>query len=223
MVAVKNHDNAVNNPMAHLRFAVTVEQVPGRALVVEPFGVLDCCPQSDGAAALIIVAARTSPTSYTDHPVWVRGVGLGIDRVMHQHKADLATFAATKKAAQAGLRDGRHRSRRPRRRRGARLLQRGRADGLRGPRLLRARWGAEDDRVRRDPRRRAGSRSTRRRVEGQGPPAGSDRCRPVRRAVRAAARPRRPTRSTARSWALAHNVGGPTAVSAVTILEAAGG
>jgi acetyl-CoA C-acetyltransferase len=36
---------------------------------------------------------------YTDHPVWVRGVGLGLDRVMHQHKADMTTFPPTVKAA----------------------------------------------------------------------------------------------------------------------------
>ena len=38
---------------------------------------------------------------YTDRPVWVRGVGLGLDRVMHAHKADMTTFPATTKAARA--------------------------------------------------------------------------------------------------------------------------
>lgn len=38
---------------------------------------------------------------YTDRPVWVRGVGLGLDRVMHQHKPDMTTFPATVKAAKA--------------------------------------------------------------------------------------------------------------------------
>ena len=98
LVSVKNHENAVANPKAHLRFPVTVEKVLAAPLVAEPFGVLDCCPQSDGAAALVI-AARDVVDRYTDRPVWIRGVGLGVDRVMHQHKADLSTFAATTKAA----------------------------------------------------------------------------------------------------------------------------
>ena len=69
-------------------------------MVVAPFGLLDCTPQSDGAAALLLVAEDVVD-KYTDHPVWVRGVGLGLDRVMHQHKTDLTTFPATVKAAKA--------------------------------------------------------------------------------------------------------------------------
>jgi acetyl-CoA C-acetyltransferase len=100
MVAVKNHHNAVTNPVAHLRFEVTVEQVLAAPRVVGPFGLLDCTPQSDGAAALVLAGADVH-RAYTDRPVWVRGVGLGLDRVMHQHKADLTTFPATVKAARA--------------------------------------------------------------------------------------------------------------------------
>jgi acetyl-CoA C-acetyltransferase len=98
MVAVKNHQNAMTNPFAHLRFEVTVEQVLNAPLVVEPFGVYDCTPQSDGAAAVIVAAADVIDR-YTDRPVWVRGFGLGLDRIMHAHKADMTTFAATVKAA----------------------------------------------------------------------------------------------------------------------------
>ena len=98
MVAVKNHHNAVTNPKAHLRFEITVEQVLNAPMVVAPFGLYDCTPQSDGAAALVLVAADLADR-YTNKPVWVRGVGLGLDRVMHQHKGDMTTFPATVKAA----------------------------------------------------------------------------------------------------------------------------
>jgi acetyl-CoA C-acetyltransferase len=98
MVAVKNHANAVNNPKAHLRFPITLEKVMAAPRVVDPFGVLDCCPQSDGAAALLVTSTEVA-RRYTDHPVWVRGVGLGVDRVMHAHKADMTTFPATTRAA----------------------------------------------------------------------------------------------------------------------------
>ena len=102
MVAVKNHHNAVTNPIAHLRMEVTVEQVLAAPRVVGPFGVLDCTPQSDGAAALLLVGGELADR-YTDRPVWVRGVGLGLDRVMHAHKADMTTFPATVKAARAAF------------------------------------------------------------------------------------------------------------------------
>jgi acetyl-CoA C-acetyltransferase len=97
-VAVKNHANAVSNPYAHFRFAVTLQQVLDAPMVADPFGLLDCCPQSDGAAALII-ASRDVVDRYTDRPVWIRGFGLGFDRVMHGTKADLAAFPATRRAA----------------------------------------------------------------------------------------------------------------------------
>jgi acetyl-CoA C-acetyltransferase len=99
-VAVKNHHNAVTNPMAHLRYEVTVDDVLSAPLVVEPFGLLDCTPQSDGAAALILVAGDLAGR-FTEKPAWIRGVGLGLDRVMHAHKPDLSTFPATVKAARS--------------------------------------------------------------------------------------------------------------------------
>lgn len=98
MVAVKNHRHGVSNPKAQMRFEITIEQVLNAPMVVEPFGLYDCTPQSDGAAAVILVAEDVVDR-YTDRPVWVRGVGLGLDRVMHAHKPDMTTFPATVKAA----------------------------------------------------------------------------------------------------------------------------
>lgn len=100
MVAVKNHRHGVSNPKAQLRFEVTIEQVLGAPMVVEPFGLYDCTPQSDGAAAVLLVAEELADR-YTDAPVWVKGVGLGVDRVMHAHKPDMTTFPPTVKAARA--------------------------------------------------------------------------------------------------------------------------
>jgi acetyl-CoA C-acetyltransferase len=98
MVAVKNHHHGVSNPKAQMRFEITVEQVLNAPLVVEPFGLYDCTPQSDGAAAALLVSEEVVER-YTDRPVWIRGVGLGVDRVMHQHKPDMTTFPPTVKAA----------------------------------------------------------------------------------------------------------------------------
>jgi acetyl-CoA C-acetyltransferase len=102
MIAVKNHHNAVTNPKAQLRFEITVEQALAAPIVAAPFGLYDCTPQSDGAAALVLVAEDVVDR-FTDRPVWVRGVGLGLDRVMHQQKRDMTTFPATVKAARAAM------------------------------------------------------------------------------------------------------------------------
>ncbi|MCX5044260.1 thiolase family protein [Aldersonia sp. NBC_00410] len=98
MVAVKNHRHGLHNPKARLRFEITLEQALEAPMVVSPFGVYDCAPQSDGAAALVLVAEDVVDR-YTDRPVWVRGVGLGLDAVMHQHKGDMTSFPASVRAA----------------------------------------------------------------------------------------------------------------------------
>ncbi|MFD0364670.1 beta-ketoacyl synthase N-terminal-like domain-containing protein [Nocardia sp. GCM10030253] len=98
MVAVKNHAFGAGNRKARLQFGITMEQALAAPTVVTPFGLYDCAPQSDGAAALVL-AAEDVVGRYTDHPVWVRGVGLGLDSVMHQHKRDMTTFPASVRAA----------------------------------------------------------------------------------------------------------------------------
>lgn len=107
MIAVKNHRHGVSNPKARLRFEVTLEDVLNAPTVAYPIGAYDCAPQSDGAAALILAADEVADR-FTDRPVWIRGVGLGLDAVMHQHKTDMTTFPSTVRAAkqafaQAGL------------------------------------------------------------------------------------------------------------------------
>lgn len=102
MVAVKNHFHALTNPKAQLRYEITVEQALAAPMVVDPFGLYDCTPQSDGAAA-VILAAEDAVDRYTDRPVWIRGFGLGMDRVMHQHKEDMTSFPATVRAAKAAM------------------------------------------------------------------------------------------------------------------------
>jgi acetyl-CoA C-acetyltransferase len=100
LVAVKNHHNALTNPYAQLRVEITVQQALAAPMVVDPFGVYDCTPQSDGAAAVLLACAEVADR-FTDRPVWVRGFGLGLDRVMHAHKRDMTTFPATVKAARS--------------------------------------------------------------------------------------------------------------------------
>ena len=99
MVAVKNHHHGVSNPKAQLRYEITIEdvlRVADRGRTVRP---LRLHPQSDGAAALLLVGEEVVDR-YTDRPVWVRGASaLVLDRVMHQHKADMTTFPPTVKAA----------------------------------------------------------------------------------------------------------------------------
>ncbi|HSR32483.1 MAG TPA: acetyl-CoA acetyltransferase [Anaerolineae bacterium] len=53
-VSAKSHANAVLNPKAHLRRAVTVDQVMASPIIAYPLGLFDCCGVSDGAACAIV-------------------------------------------------------------------------------------------------------------------------------------------------------------------------
>jgi acetyl-CoA C-acetyltransferase len=99
-VAVKNHRNGAANPKAHLRRIITTEQVLEAPIVASPFGLYDCCPTTDGAAALILTTperARRSP-----HPsVFVLGAGSAVftGRPWFDPNFDYLGFPATREAA----------------------------------------------------------------------------------------------------------------------------
>ena len=57
-VAVKNHDNGLLNPKAHLRKKITIDDVMNSAVVASPLKLYDCCPFSDGASAVILCSQR---------------------------------------------------------------------------------------------------------------------------------------------------------------------
>lgn len=53
-ISAKSHLNGTFNPKAHLRKAVTEEQVMASPIIAHPLGLFDCCGVSDGAAAAIV-------------------------------------------------------------------------------------------------------------------------------------------------------------------------
>jgi benzoylsuccinyl-CoA thiolase BbsB subunit len=52
--SIKNHKAGMNNPYAQYKREVTFEEIMASPMIVDPITVLQCCPQSDGAAALIL-------------------------------------------------------------------------------------------------------------------------------------------------------------------------
>ena len=72
MVAVKARRNAARNPHAHLQMPdITVEQVLSSRPLADPIRLLDMCPQSDGAAA-IVVASADFARKRSATPAWVK-------------------------------------------------------------------------------------------------------------------------------------------------------
>ena len=67
-VAVKNNYNGSLNPKAHYQKTVTLEQVLNSRPVSYPLNVLDCCPISDGCAAVILCGADVAKR-FSGNPV----------------------------------------------------------------------------------------------------------------------------------------------------------
>jgi acetyl-CoA C-acetyltransferase len=53
-VSAKSHANGALNPKAHLRKAVTEQQIMAAPIIAHPLGLFDCCGVSDGAACAIV-------------------------------------------------------------------------------------------------------------------------------------------------------------------------
>jgi len=97
-VAVKNHDNAMHNPVAHFHRRVTVEDVISSQLVADPLRLLDCSPITDGAAAVILAPADKA-RQYTDSPVYIKASAQASDSLALSSRRDICTLDATVKAA----------------------------------------------------------------------------------------------------------------------------
>jgi acetyl-CoA acetyltransferase/uncharacterized OB-fold protein len=97
-LAVQMRAHAHLHPGAHFRAPLQVEDVLASKPVATPLRLLDCCPVSDGGAAVVVTADQLSPRS-------VRVAGLG-QAHLHQHltEADFDNFGAGVSAARA-LRD----------------------------------------------------------------------------------------------------------------------
>jgi acetyl-CoA acetyltransferase len=102
-VAVKNHENGALNPNAHFRKPVRPEQVASAPRVADPLGLYDCCPVSDGAAAVLVVPADRA-RRFTDTPVYVDGLGASSDYLAVQERPSLTQFAASRRAAEQAFR-----------------------------------------------------------------------------------------------------------------------
>jgi len=59
-VSIKNHENALLNPVAHLRKRITMEDYLEAPMVAYPLGLYDCCPFSDGASALLVASEKAA-------------------------------------------------------------------------------------------------------------------------------------------------------------------
>lgn len=93
-LAVLMRRHASMTPGAHLPEPITEAEVLASPPIAPPLKLLDCCPVSDGAAALVLTADRPAAAA-------VRVIGAG-QAHLHQHVTELSDLFATGASASAG-------------------------------------------------------------------------------------------------------------------------
>src|SRR5262245_11636701 len=101
-VAVKNHRHGALNPKAQFQKEITLETVLKSAYVADPLKLFDCCPFTDGGAALVL-ASEEMARRYS-RAIWVLGTQAASDAMFLHDKRDLSRVAATERAAQGAYR-----------------------------------------------------------------------------------------------------------------------
>ncbi len=104
-VAVKNHANGALNPSAHFRKPISVEDVLKAPVVAHPLTLLDCCPVTDGAAAVVLASRATADRLGTRS---VKLAATALQSGTYADGLDLTSFDVTVRAArkayeQAGM------------------------------------------------------------------------------------------------------------------------
>ena len=101
-VSAKSHANGALNPKAHLRKAVSEEQIKAAPMIAYPLGLFDCCGVSDGAACAIITTPEIAKSLKKNQDI-VKVKALAIvdssgEEAMYTNW-DGAHFVTTRKAA----------------------------------------------------------------------------------------------------------------------------
>jgi len=113
-VSAKSHANGVKNPKAHLRKAVTKEQIMASPIIAHPLGLFDCCGVSDGAACAIVTTPEIARKMGKKDLVSVKALQLALSsgEEMSYNDWDGDHFMTTSKAStmaykEAGITDPR--------------------------------------------------------------------------------------------------------------------
>jgi acetyl-CoA C-acetyltransferase len=100
LVAVKNHKYGSMNPKAHLQNKITVNDVLSSMVIASPLKLLDCCPMTDGSAAVILASEEKVKELKIDTPVWVAGIGYSSGTANLSKRKDYVGLEASVLAAQ---------------------------------------------------------------------------------------------------------------------------
>ena len=76
-IVVKSRKNASKNPKAEFQTTMTVDEVLNDVMVNDPLTKSQCCPRTDGAAAVILMSENFIKDHHIDTPIWIKGSAMG--------------------------------------------------------------------------------------------------------------------------------------------------
>lgn len=100
---INAHANAMDNPHAMYRFAITADKVRNAPMVSEPLGLLDCSTVADGAAA-VLIAGEGLARELCANPVRIAGSAVATDTLALHSRPDPLWFAAAAQTTTTALR-----------------------------------------------------------------------------------------------------------------------
>ncbi|MFB6251112.1 MAG: thiolase family protein [Halobellus sp.] len=98
-VAVKNHENGIDNPHAQFRKEVDLETVLESPIVADPLRLYDFCPITDGSAALLLCPESVA-REYADEYALITGIGGATDTHVVHERADPTTMGGVVNSAE---------------------------------------------------------------------------------------------------------------------------
>jgi len=99
LVAVKNHRYGAMNPLAHIQREITVEDVLSSYVVAWPLKLYDCCPITDGSAAVVLASEEKVKELKVDTPVWIAGIGISSGTGTLSYRSDFVGLDTAVKAS----------------------------------------------------------------------------------------------------------------------------
>ena len=98
-VAVKAHKYGAMNPKAHFQRMISVEEALNSRVISWPLKLYDCCPISDGSAAVILASEDKAKEFGLETEILVEAMGYSSDTANICRRTDYVGLEATVKAA----------------------------------------------------------------------------------------------------------------------------
>lgn len=101
--AVTAHANAVSNPQAMFRKAISTEAYARAEIISEPLNQFDIAPNADGAAAIMLTRRELLPAGDRRPLVKIAGSASAADTLALHDRSDLLVFSANQVSVEAAL------------------------------------------------------------------------------------------------------------------------